>query len=495
MTLPSGSLSRPGSRRPGVRARLARAALGLLTLVGVALGIAALASAAHAQTGPLADSTAWEPLGSPLQVESFGFTGEPETPLVWAVGQATYTLDTAAGVAGPWTRISRRPLNGPILFYGPDPAAPDTVFGGSPLYRSVDGGRTFYGVETPADLGGSSRVDGPGIDRLPAGAPHAHRLVAGDDLGLLYSDDGGDTWAAADTTPPLLAFSIKALRSGRVIAGGFYGAVLSDDGGQTWRHVPDLYAPGRIAFDVQKITVLPGYVTGREGDSEEGRVLLTGTSNGPDGGWYQWWSDDEGATWSRSVQPGDTGCGEGVDLVPLVAETGQPGDVLAVTCVGAVLRSEDGGETWGPVGRVPGISSEANTSVNVATLGPDGRLYVGTAYAGPSDVHSYRTRWRASAGFAVAVADEPGEGRPELGARPNPARELVELALSDRQLDKSPVELVVVDGLGREVARRASASRWRLDVSGWAPGVYRARVVGNRGRDRQPGGVVFTIVR
>ncbi|MEO0558079.1 MAG: hypothetical protein AAF170_07835 [Bacteroidota bacterium] len=312
------------------------------------------------------------------------------------------------------------------------------------------------------------------------------------------STDVGDTWASADTTPPLYDSSIKALRSGRILAAGFYGAVLSDDGGHTWHHIPALYDTERIRFDVRRIAVLPGFVTGQPGDSQEGRVVLSGTQGGSDGGWFQWFSDDEGETWTRTLQPGDAGCGNGVDIVPLAGETGSPGDVAAVTCQGWVLLSHDGGETWVEIGRVPGVSSETNTIVKTAALGPDGRLYVGTSYLGPGDAYSYRSKWRARDGFAVASSDRPEESAVRLTVSPNPARQRVELALSGTV--RQPVEVVVSDALGREVARTelaaganrgAASASWRLDVSGWAPGVYHARVVGAPQREA----VRFTVVR
>ena len=293
---------------------------------------------------------------------------------------------------------------------------------------------------------------------------------------------------AADTTPPLLAFSIKALQSGRILAGGFYGAVRSDDGGHTWHHIPALYDTSTIRFDVQKITVLPGFVTGQPGDSEEGRIVLTGTSSGADGGWYQWRSDDEGETWTRSLQPGNAGCGEGVDIIPLVSETGRAGDVVAVTCVGAVLLSEDGAETWTEIGQVPGISAEASTIVEIAALGPDGRLYAGTRYLGPGHVHSYRTKWRASDGFAVVSGGQPERDATRLSVSPNPSGRLVTLELTGA-IRRSQL-LVVVDSVGREVARTdlPAGTSWQVDVSTWAPGVYHARVEGIES-------VSFTVVR
>ena len=461
------------------------------------IGLVGLGTTAGAQ--PLADSSAWEPLGEPLQITGFGFSGDPDAPLIWADGQGLWGIED---VTGAWMEISFRPHGGAVLLYGPDPTAPDTIFAGSPFYRSVDGGQSFEGVMAPADLGDSDLIDGPGIDRLPPGAPHARRVVAFDESTFLLSDDGGDTWAAADTTPPLIAFSVKALRSGRVIAAGFYGAVRSDDGGVTWHHIPQLYDTTGIRFDLHNITLLPGLATGQEGASEEGRIVLTGTSTWPGGGALLWWSDDDGETWSSTPQPG-LGCNNGVDILPLVAETGRPGDVAAVTCRGRVLLSDDGAMSWTQIGQVPGVSGD--TFVETAALGPDGRIYVGTAYAGPTDAYSYRTKGRASEGFAVRVSgegDAGGRGGASLSVRPNPSARVVTVHLAGRPHLEGDLRqtgaphrqrvLVVVDSQGREVARTemTRGSNWQVDVSSWGPGVYHARV---EGEEVEP--VAFTVVR
>ena len=462
------------------RAQKARAVLELWFLLGFGVS--------QAQE-PLADSVAWEPLGDRLRIESFAFSGNSEEPLVWALGVG---LRTIQDVSGPWTEIGpTRPRFGSIQFYGHDPSIPDTIFAGASLHRSTDGGQAFIRIEPATNLGGSTGIDGPGFDFTYPGVGYSRRIIAGDGPGFLLSTDVGDAWASADTTPPLYDPSIKALQSGRILAAGFYGAVLSDDGGHTWHHIPALYDTEQIRYDVRRIAVLPGFITGQPGDSEEGRVVLSGTQGGSDGGWFQWYSDDEGESWTRTLQPGNAGCGNGVDIVPLGSETGAPGDVAAVTCHGWVLLSNDGAETWTEIGRVPGVSPETDTIVKTAALGPDGRLYVGTSYLGPGDAYSYRTKWRASDGFAVAGGERPGRDALRLAVSPNPSQLRVEIALVGGSSGGEQVELVVVDGLGREVARRARASRWRLDVSGWAAGVYRARVEGNR----QLGGVAFTVVR
>ena len=448
----------------------------------------------------LADSSAWEPLGEPLDITGFAFSGDPDEPLVWAVDPGLWSIQD---VTGPWTEVARYgPSFGSVFLYGPDPSAPDTIFAGRKLYRSTDGGGSFERIKEPAFPGSGTGLGSyeSSFDRAPPGSPYAHRFIAPTYLDsgsytFAYSDDGADSWTRADTTPPIHPWTLKTLRSGRVLSAGYYGAVRSDDGGLTWHHIPALYDTTQVRFDLLRMVVIPGYVTGRPGDSEEGRVVLSGTEGGAGGGWFQWYSDDEGETWTRTLQPGNAGCGNGVDLVPLGGETGAPGDVAAVTCQGRVLLSHDGAETWAEVGRVPGVSSETNTVVKTAALGPDGRIYVGAVSLGPGYAYSYRTKWRASDGFAVAGGERPGRDALRLAVSPNPSQRRVEIALVGGSSGGEKVALVVVDGLGREVARLARASRWRLDVSGWAPGVYRARVEGTRQGDRQLGGVAFTVVR
>ena len=217
---------------------------------------------------------------------------------------------TIQGVTGPWTEIDKYgPRRGAVFLYGADPAEPDTIFAGSPLFRSTDGGQSFSRIVAPTDPGGGTGLGAynSGFDRAPPDSPYAYRIIAADFGGgnyntFLRSDDGGDTWAPADTTPPIHAWTLKALRSGRVLSAGYYGAVRSDDGGLTWHPIPALYDTTQVRFDLLRMVVIPGYVTGRPGDSEEGRVVLSGTEGGAGGGWFQWYSDDEGETWTRTLQ-------------------------------------------------------------------------------------------------------------------------------------------------------------------------------------------------
>ena len=102
------------------------------------------------------------------------------------------------------------------------------------------------------------------------------------------------------------------------------------------------------------------------------------------------------------------------------------------------------------------------------------------------------------ASWAVTTEPDAEPGAVRLRVSPNPSRQLVTVELAG--IASPSAEVVIVDAQGREVARHelAGGSRWRLDVSGWAPGVYHARVVGDRrltGADLGFDAVAFTVVR
>ena len=454
------------------------------------------------QTMPLADSSAWEVLGDPtiepeVEADVFAFVGDPDNPTIWVGDSNFFALEPNSGA---WVVIQRSGFPDNILFVGDDPLEPDTVFYGGSLYRSTDGGGTYRHLEDPDIDDGSGNItvgDVGSIDRIPFSAPHhAGRFVAGDPPDLVYSDDGGDSWTrTANASPTVrIVFSVKALRSGRVLAAGFWGAVLSDDGGELFEPIEALYDSVSFRFDLHKITVLDGLVTGQPGDSEQGRVVLTGAEGGANGGYFPWTSDDEGTTWARHPTPGGDPTAEGVPLVPLgEAEGGETGWVVAATSRGRVMLSTDGAETWAQVGSVPGTYIAGGRGrVDAAALGPDGKLYVGVGINGPTDAWQYRTAGRLIDAVRVAVPSEPvlSTGPISLRVRPNPSRQHVRIELSGSTPEG--YRFVVVDSVGRAVARAGlvAGSSWTVDVSTWAPGVYHARVEGGA---VEP--VPFTVIR
>ena len=457
------------------------------TLLALALTLGASADA----QGALDDTTAWEPLGDARQqLQAFTFSGDPDQPTIWGGDSGVYRLDQ---IDGAWEQVYLFPQGGPMLFLG-DPfgeTPPDTLLVGRGLYRSVDGGETFDEILEPPNPDGSrrSRIGSRGVlDQFPYDSPYPGRLVSGHSPATVYSDDGGDTWTRTETSPRLQTFRLHTFRSGRVVAAGFYGAVLSTDGGRTYDIVPALYDTTQIGFDLTEMLMLDGFVTGRPGDSTEGRLLIIGTQAGRPST-YAWASDDEGETW-REVHAFEYG-GTWTALTAVPSEvSGGPGWAAAADPFpGRVWATTDGGETWTQIGRVPGVmvhSDGHTTYAETVETGPDGRLYAGTVRSGNKASWSYRSRGRV----AEAMQPVAREAEPEAPASvavsvwPNPTGGAVTVALS--LASPQAVRVSVVDALGREVAvlhdgAATHGQRLWIDTEGWPVGAYSVRVVTEAG--------------
>ena len=440
-----------------------------------------------AAQGALDDTTAWEPLGDARQqLRALAFSGDPDAPTVWAGDAGIYRLGQ---IDGAWEEVFRRPQGGPILFLGDpfDEVGPDTLFVGSSLYRSVDGGQTFEGVIEPPLPGGGRRTrinSGGALDQFPPGSPYPGRLVAGDGRETVYSDDGGDTWARSAPSVEYYAFRLHTFRSGRVVAAGFYGAVLSRDGGQTYEAIPALYGPGSSpGFDLTGMVMLDGFVTGQPGDSDEGRLIIIGTQAGRPST-YAWGSDDEGETWRELHAFEFGGTSFSITDVP-ASEGGGPGwAVAADSRPGRVFATTDGGETWRQIGRVPGIGSNADggtTLGQTVEVGPDGRLYAGTARSGNLASWSYRSRGRVADLMGLVSSEREREAPASVAVSvwPNPSGGAVTVAVA--LAEPQAVRLSVADALGREVAvvwdgPATDGQRVAVETGGWPVGAYVVRV-------------------
>ena len=464
----------------------------MLRLHSVCLLVLALTLGASADAqGALDDTTAWEPLGDARQqLQAFTFSGDPDQPTIWGGDSGVYRLDQ---IDGAWEQVYLFPQGGPMLFLG-DPFGethPDTLFVGRGLHRSVDGGQTFDGVLEPPNPDGSrrSRIASRGaLDQFPPDSPYPGRLVSGHSPATVYSDDGGDTWTRTETSPRLQTFRLHTFRSGRVVAAGFYGAVLSRDGGQTYAPVPALYDTTQISFDLTEMLMLDGFVTGRPGDSTEGRLLIIGTQAGRPST-YAWASDDEGETW-REVHAFEYG-GTDFSIAAVPAEVGGgPGWAVGTDPFpGRVFATTDGGETWTQIGRVPGIMTHPDQHVTraiVVEVGPDGRLYAGTVRSGNKASWSYRSRGRVAEAMQPVARDPEPEAPASVAVSvwPNPTggAATVRLSLASPQA----VRVSVVDALGREVAvlhdgAATHGQRLWIDTEGWPVGAYSVRVVTEAG--------------
>ena len=454
------------------------------------LALALTLGAGAAAQGALDDTTAWEPLGDARQqVSALAFSGDRDEPTIWNGHTGISRLDQ---IDGAWQEVYRRPQDGPILFLGDpfDESGPDTLFAGGSLFRSIDGGQTFDEVIEPPKPDGTrrTRIGSRGaLDQFPTDSPYPGRLVSGESPATVYSDDGGDTWTRTETSPFLQTFRLHTFRSGRVVAAGFYGAVLSRDGGQSYDAIPALYDTTQISFDLTEMLMLDGFVTGRPGDSTEGRLLVVGSQAGrPD--YHVWATDDEGETW-REVHAFQYAATASITAVPAEVGGGPGWAIAADSYPSRLWATTDGGETWTYIGRVPGVMTHPDghyTHVNVVAAGPDGRLYAGTSRSGNKASWSYRSRGRVAEVMQPVARESEAEAPASVSVSvwPNPTGGAVTVGLS--LASSQAVRVSVVDALGREVAvvdegAATDGQRLVLDTEGWPVGTYMVRVVTEAG--------------
>ena len=443
--------------------------------------------------GVSAQPLAWETVGveearspgPPLirpdgSLYSGGFYRHPDGYNVYGV----LRLDAPWGPGQHWTQLYPEDFNQsnkPITSFHPD-----TVFtyDTTRFSRSVDGGMTFDPLPEPAACKWSRLIE------IPAGLPHAGRLLCGDraeDDGrgyVTYSDDRGDSWhtatapdETADATVRFLAVLPSGPRAGRLVAGGLWGLGTSDDGGTTWQPTTEW-----AYFDLSVL----GLAVLRGGAPAGGDRVLAVVNGSPYPGNYLLASDDGGGTWAEVWQfPYNATTHHLVDL--------GGGRALAVPRYGQVFETADGGSSWAEAGVVPhsdlDVANDGDGSARWAWVGPDGRLYVGGAGLAEGESVNRGYTWRTVDAVAVAT----GEAVPEsealgVSVRPNPS---AGGAVTVELTGEGAVRASVVDARGRVVAELFSgelrgARSVALGTAGWAAGVYTVVVESEGARAVEP---------
>ncbi|MEO0558279.1 MAG: hypothetical protein AAF170_08860 [Bacteroidota bacterium] len=462
------------------------------------LGLAGLGSPARAQP-----EVTWEKVGDlphdssplPLSVGTDGSLLGAFNDLLLIDGQQVffqglYRLAPPYDSTTAWENVSEPIRSGPQWTYV---VGRDTLLISETThtYRSLNGGGQWDEI---ANITFARR-----ILEISSG-PYRGRLIAVRESRMVsFSDDRGATWQEAPSgfdagDPPTVADSADAQRvavvttgphAGRLVAVGLSGLTTSDDGGYTWQ------ATSEFAYFQQRSNCM-ATLHGQAADGGDRLLTVMNDIRIPDDSVRVIISDDGGETWTRIqslMQDGSRTCVEVVDL--------GDGRAVAVMRRGPLWWTDDAGETWSRWAEwnelVP--PEEAQMSgvgeARWAFVGPDGRLYVGLFQGGGDvSIHDKRSS-EPVASWAVSSEPQTEKEETRLRVSPNPSRQRVTVELVD--LTSPSAEVVIVDAQGREVARRvlAGESRWRLDVSAWAPGVYRARAVG-----KHPLATVsFTVVR
>lgn len=256
-------------------------------------------------------------------------------PIVWSQAPARQPL---ALRDQPVVRLQALPSGAVALLYAQTAGN---------LWRSVDDGATWTRIDAglPASRPGDSAL----LDWVisPADPWAIYGLVRdGQDVRLMQSDDGGDTWraggrwelaaSAGSAGQPAYALVLSADAQQIYLASG---AALwhSDSRGRTWRRVGAL--PSTVPPAGQRLLAV---------DGQDADRLYVAASGG------LWRSQDQGASW----QPAG-------DLPPLVeigslATASKRRGLLFVGGRALVFRSVDGGEQWSAV-QLPGSQGLVRT--------------------------------------------------------------------------------------------------------------------------------------
>jgi len=297
-----------------------------------------------------------------------------------------------------------------------DPRAPQTLyaaFGGTGVYRTTDGGRTWRKAD-----GGLPGPDANALAVASTGAVYA--AVSG---GVYTSTDAGDTWESVDrglpSNPDARVLATDPVTAGTLYAGvDRYGVYKSTDAGQTWRPA----SAGLTAKSVRALAVAPSTP----------RTLYVGTESG---GTYR--SRDAAQSWqavntgledlavrSLAVDPTDAeavyagtnhavfkttdagghwvAAANGLPEVAvnaLIVDPEMPHTVCAATEGDGVFQTTDGGATW-----YAASGGLQDRTVRLLALDPD---VPETLYAGTGS-RLYKTddagaQWQSLTGAPVPV--------------------------------------------------------------------------------------------
>ena len=272
--------------------------------------------------------------------------------------------------------------------------------------------------------------------------------------GIMRSDDQGSTWDLINNG--LISFDIRQIAASTLepnlmyaVSGDRKGIFRTNDGGDLWEDVS-----GEVLFGTSVLAVAFS--------EYNGGLWLVGT----DAGVIATKSDDAIEWERRAVFPG-TGS---ITTIQPEAKTGAV--IYAGTSNGDLLKSENGGQGWNIVSRIPNMFSI--TSIAVVPDRPE-ILYVAAYGIG---------------GYVVWYSDDGGNSWREIPNN-NYTREAVELTINP----KNPEELLVsgIPGLFRV---KTLGGEWIFDHTIGSPLASVQQVVTSHGPDSilyiSVGGAIYT---
>lgn len=288
-------------------------------------------------------------VGSLREPEPRRRRGSRETPrirvvMVLLAGLGSWPCGLAHGGVNVWTRHG--PEGGTVSALAAAPGHPTRLLAGTTSATSLSSGSLWASPDAAASwLQGLAPGDFNQVRALAFDPSNpAVAYAATSQAGIMRSEDGGDHWI------PVLAVSVQDIavapsRTTTIYAGSSDGLVFrSDDDAVTWRSVS-----GGLPTSTSVLSVAV------QQDSEQ--TVYAGTSFS---GVFK--STDGGTTWT-AASAGMPNAGL-VQVLRLAFDLHDPANLLALvggttTDPGGLYRSADGGVSWVPVLRQPGLSALA----------------------------------------------------------------------------------------------------------------------------------------
>ena len=359
----------------------------------------------------------WKTLG-PFGGSAWIVATDPNLPKTLIAGTDTGLLFRSQDSGESWSPLPfparmRATLHTLVI----DPRTPGVYFAGlssdlpeySGILRSTDAGASWQQV--PALRNRQVRA-------IAFWRGNSHVLLAGTEIGVFESGDGGDSWSsispAGDSLVlPIVSLAIDPTDSKVIYAGTPHLPWKTTDGGATWSSIHNGFYDDSDVFSIQVDRNRPQ------------RVFASACS-----GIYR--SLNGGASWTRLHRALDAS-----DRTYFVTQDPQYENVWFAGTTHGMMKSNDGGDTWSSI--VP-LATRAISY----DLGRLGRIFIATEEDGILRSDDWGRTWRGmNRGFCARYLDAlwigSDDGRLYVAINSYPSNRLLRLDNSTDEWEELPI--------------------------------------------------------